>query len=454
MADKLLPPHNIDAEQAALGSMMLDKDALLVGLERLTHKDFYRPVHGAVFDTLKDMMTANIAIDIVTMRDWLTERNKLAEIGGMEYLMSLVNAVPTAANIEHYLQIVATDAETRRVISTCTKLIGECYKPGMANAGDTFVMEALALRDKTRETATYHDFEDLVSDAWDDLSQPVDKKQGIPYAVDGVNKLLYGVEPGSELTLIAGRPSSGKTLILNQIAVNAAKAGKIAIYYSLETTGQRLVKRMIMSEAGVDPHKYRNVAGDTSTEMWDKVANATATIHNLKDKIVICDNINSLNQLIPAARRAILQYNAGVVLVDYLQIVNVDTRENRNAEVQAITNALKGLSQSTGVPVVAATQLNRPPQGTNHKPGLRDLREGGNQEAAADKVLIVHRVNDDDTMPRPIEFIIAKHKDGPIGTVPAWFTPGRFTQAEINHSEPAPPRNTRQPQSYTQWWTG
>lgn len=438
---------------------MLEREALLAGREILQAEDFYRPAHQAIYAALAALSEGTEPVDLITLQDELRRREKLSDCGGTEYLMALVNSVPTAANIEHYARIVARCAEARKVIAACTSVVAACYDPEIENAGDLLVTTALGLH--RRQDVALRPIADVVHDAWADLEREGkgDKREGIPFGVPALVRLCYGVEPGeAEFDLIAGRPSSGKTILLNEIAVNAAERGIPVIYFSQETSAKKLVRRMIFSRCGVDPYRFRHrqwASEEEGSAAWDAIAHATAEIHALESRILICDRTLPISRLIAAARRAILRNGNGpsVVLVDYLQIVGVDTSkarwyENRNVEVQEICRQLKSLSQECGIPVVAATQINRPPKGTrDYVPTMADLREGGNQEAEADKIIIVHnptvegKESDyadpaDKSQPRPVTFRVAKHKDGPTGDVGGWFTPGRFHPRDEYHPEP------------------
>lgn len=285
MTTERVPPNSIDAEQSVLGSMMLEQDALLAGLELLTPADFYRPVHQDVFEALSAMAHTKVEVDIITLQEELRKRGKLEDCGGTEYLMALVNTVPTAAGIERYSRIVATKAEARRVIAACTEIIGLCYDPETEGASDIFVSRALAT--STRKETEFRGIADVANDAWAEISKEGqgNPRQGIPYGVKDLSRITYGVEVGeSEFTLIAGRPSSGKTLLLNEIAVNAAEREEAVIYFSQETSAKKLVRRMVFSKAGVDPHQFRQqrwASDDERSEAWDRVAKATRSEERL-----------------------------------------------------------------------------------------------------------------------------------------------------------------------------
>ena len=442
-----IPPHNLEAEQSTLGSMMLKREALLTGIEMLTAEDFYRPAHENIFNALKSLAEANTEADPITLSAELRKMDKLQDCGGGEYLMALVESVPTPRGIARYAKIVADKAESRRVIADCAEVMATCYEPDTTNAADLFVTKALGTT--TRKTSEFHGIAEVSSLVADDLikEDAGDKREGIPFGVPALMRLCYGIEPESEFTLIGGRPSAGKTLVLNQIAVNAAKADQTVIYFSQETNVKRLVRRMAFSEAKVDAHIFRHKAWQSEQaehHAREAVFAALGVLHELEPRIVLCDKSLPLSQLIPAARRAILRHKAAVVLVDYLQIVGVDTkrRENRNTEVQEICRALKALAQDNCIPVVAATQLSRPMKGQNPRPTLADLREGGNQEAEADKIVALHYPDgaidevvyeDGKAKPQRVEFCLLKNKDGPKGVVGAWFEPGRFVPQDTHY---------------------
>jgi replicative DNA helicase len=438
-----IPPNNLDAEQAALGSMMLKPEALQAGLEILQPTDFYREAHDNIFRALAELARRKEPVDPITLKDELKRREKLEESGGMEYLLAVVDSVPTAANVEHYARIVAQCAESRRVIAACTELLGTCYDPQTENAADLFVAKALATAD--RRVVEFFPISEIVNTVAEQIEREHtgDRREGIAYGVPALTRITYGVEHwDSEFTLIAGRPSNGKTVILNEIAVNAAEAGVTVAYYSQETSKTKLVRRMVFSKARVEPSQFRRQeypTDEAASAAWTKVVNSQGELFNLGSRIIVCDRRLPLAQLVPSARRVVLRHKVGLILVDYLQIVKPDYQraDNQNTAIARVAEELKALAMDTGIPVVAASQLSRPPKGAAHyKATSADLRDSGGLEQEADKVVIIDNPPEGavEGQPRPTVFRVSKHRDGPTGEAKAWFVPGRFLPEEAHHA--------------------
>jgi len=425
--DTYVPPSNIEAEQATLGSMMLERDALLRAMEILQADEFYRPTHQEVFDTLVVLALRDEPADLITLQEELRKRGKLEDVGGTEYLMALVDSVPTAVNVEHYAGIVKRMSDRRTVIAAATEIIGIAQNDEHSDPVEAFIEKSLALRPSNRDkTVTMLE---ATNEAWERITNYQDgkPKMGISWGIDRLNKKTYGVMD-SDFVLIGGRPSEGKTVLLAQLAVNAAKSGIPVQFFSLEMTAPQIVERIIFAESRIDAGPVK--AGQRlSDEEWDRVAKASAVAYNLP---IDYPSGETLAAIVASVKRSALKKKAGLVFVDYLQLVRPGRRGNtRNEEIEQIAAGLKELARSIKSPVVAATQLNRSNKRENREPSLQDLRDGGNQEGAADKVILIHNPipteqSDDEVRSerRMAKLIVAKHRGGPVGSITVWFNPG------------------------------
>lgn len=438
-----LPPHNLEAEQATLGSMMIDKLAMFKGLEILRPEDFYRPTHQLVFGALGALAKNDSPVDVMTVTEELKRRKKLEDAGGTEYLFTLVETVPTAANLEHYARIVENKGTLRRLIAVGTEIMALGHDEETDTDQVVDRAQNLMIRLQKRDNGTLRAISDVVGEAWEWLNaqQNGERQVGIPWGIKALDQLTYGAEPTAELTLVGARPSNGKTCLLNMVALNAAKQDKRVLFFSLETSARALVTRMILQESGVDGHRFRFKqfgSEEAQDQAYERLATASGDIHNLEDRILIRDIRQPVSSLVATVKAQAIAKGVDLVLLDYLQIIPLGRRaENRNVEIQALTDELKALTQELKVPVIAATQLSRASEKrekSDRKPVLSDLREGGNQEAAADKVILIDNpppTGDNAPDQRTALLRVAKHKDGPTGDVACWFVSGSMRFAEM-----------------------
>lgn len=428
---EFVPPQNLEAEQAVLGSMMIDDKATYLCAEMLTRSDFYRPVHSEIFDVVYSLRMRGEPVDMIMVTNELKKRDKLDECGGVEYLIALHESVPTAANAEHYSLIVKDKSERRAFIAAAQDMILLANKEDEEGIAEKCLQ--LALRATTSRNSEWCDMNTIISDAYHDIAEIGKRKGTIMFGIEPVDKMTYGIERG-DLVIIGARPSAGKTALANEIVLNACADNIRVADFSLETTALRLVQRMMYRTACVDSVKLRHgeYTDDEMDYAWSKLANAAARLHDFSDLLLLSDKPMSMPEIHNKVRRAVAQYAntdapLGLVVVDYLQIINGSGRraENRNVEIQNLTEACKHITQEFGVPVVALAQLKR--SSTGELPTYDDLREGGNQEAAATKVLLLHNPPPslDSHMPhdapRPCVIRVAKHKDGPTGDIPCLF---------------------------------
>lgn len=426
-----VPPQNIEAEEAVLGSMMIDVHATHLCAEILRQTDFYRPVHSEIFDILCKLRMTSVPVDMISVTEELKKRDKLEECGGADYIITLHEAVPTAANAEHYARIVLDKSERRSIITNARAAIDFANNEENEHPGEHFIQ--LALTATTQRNAEWCDVGAAISEAFLDLNETGKRKGTVYYGIEPVDRLTYGIERG-DLVMIGARPSAGKTALANEIVLNALGDGVRVADFSLETTALRLIQRMLLRTACVDSVKLRRgeYTEQEVEDAWSKLATASAMFHDWRDLFLLTDKPMSMPDITAKVRRAQAQYAntsapLGLVVVDYLQIINGSGKraENRNVEIQNITEALKAITQEWGIPVVTLSQLKR--STTGELPTFDDLREGGNQEAACTKVLLLHnpQPSPDSGLrhdaPRPCVIRVAKHKDGPVGDVACLF---------------------------------
>jgi len=434
-----VPPQNIDAEQATLGSMMLDRLAIRVASDIVREGDFYRPTHGIIFDAMCAVDARDEPVDLITLKDELITRGRLEEIGGVEYLMALISQVPSASRVEHYAKIVEEKSLLRRIISCGAQVTGLGYAETDRDEAIARATQIILGLSETARLDGFRHVRDIVTGVWEAVREAKTTGSdiaGLRTGVPGLDRITWGLPAG--LTLIAGRPSTGKTSLLLQIMTR--NPGPFA-FFSFETTGEALVRRIIAAGADVEVAQLRT--GNLSEDEFDRVLRAVNDVYQLD--IYISDRSCDIGRLIAMAKRAVLQYGVQAIIVDYLQLVRPGAssrRENREQEVASVTRGLKGLAQDLQIPVVAASQLKRPERGKeDQEPTLVELRESGEQEAAADVVVLIHNPKppgaEDDGSPRSAKLIVAKQRDGRTARCPcmwrgAWL---RFYEASDREEE-------------------
>lgn len=449
-----IPPHNIEAEMAVLGAMLLgDRNAVERATEMVQREDFYREAHGRIFDSMVALAEKDEPIDLVTLKDELGRRGLLEAVGGTAYLMQLGDFVPTAANVAHYARIVAEKAVLRRLIETSGEIAGMAY--GQTDEVDQLVDHAersIFNVARRRRAEGFSSLKPLLTETFEKIDT-LYHDRGVTTGVDtGFNDLNYmtsGFQPG-DLIIVAARPSMGKTSLTLTIGQNAALKGSTVAVFSLEMSKESLVQRMICSEARVDAHRLRT--GYLHEEDWSRLAQS---VNRLWECQLYIDDATDVSSLEMRARCRRLRAEAGgldMIIVDYLQLMRGSSRnsENRNQEITEIARGLKSLARELEVPVIALSQLSRSVERREDKrPMLSDLRESGSIEAEADLVMFIYRpsyyarkeaVSADGEEraaaeeqesggggPPPegeeAEIIIAKQRNGPTGTVKLAFLP-------------------------------
>ena len=419
-----IPPHDLEAEQAVLGSMLTDKDAVISAIETLKVDSFYRDDNKVIYDAILNLYNRLEPIDIITVKDELTSLGKFEQVGGLEYLASLPDKVPTTANVDKYINIVEEKAALRNLIKTANEIIELGYDPteevdNIMESAEKKIFNIM--QDKNQKG--YTPIKDVLVESFTQLEELYNRKQHITGVPTGFVELDYktaGLHP-SDLILIAARPAMGKSAFALNIATNAAvKAKTPVVIFSLEMSKEQMVNRILCSEAMVDSNKVRT--GKVDEEDWVKLA---STIGPLSEAEIYIDDTPGISvmEIRAKCRKLKLEKNIGLVVVDYLQLVQGSNKRvgSREQEISEISRSLKILAKEIGVPVIALSQLSRAvEQRPDHRPMLSDLRESGAIEQDADIVMFLYRddyYNQESEKKDIAEVTIAKHRSGSTGTV-------------------------------------
>jgi len=418
-----LPPQNLDAEMAVLGSMLLEDEAFVKAADLLEDASFYKDAHRKIFAALLHLYRANVSVDLVTLTDELKKRNLLDEIGGASYLAMLTSVVPTAANVEHYARIVREKAILRHLIRATTHIAGECYEEAtepdvLLDKAESLVFD-IASKKVKRDAAAMKDIIKSSIEMIDTLYQRKGLITGLPTGFAELDQQLAGLQP-ADLIIVAGRPAMGKSSFALGVAEHAAMSQKAPVaIFSLEMSKEHLVQRMLCSHARINAHNVRS--GMLSTSDWP---NLTKAAGKLSEAPIFIDDSPTISvlELRAKARRLKNQHSIQLLILDYLQLMEEPSRsENRQQEISVISRSLKALSRELEVPVIAVSQLSRAPERREtFRPRLSDLRESGSIEQDADVVLMLFRddyYNPTDENRGIAEVIIAKQRNGPTGSV-------------------------------------
>jgi len=430
-----LPPQNLEAEMAVLGSMLIDEEAVPVGVEMLKSDLFYKESHRLIFSAISQLFHRHKPVDLVTLTEELKGSGQLEAAGGAAYLSSLTAVVPTAANMTHYAKIIREKGMLRYLISASTRIVGECYEnqddvDQLIDRAEQILFE---LTNRSAETNAVPIKEMLQAsiEMIERLYQRKEMVTGIPTGIHDLDVMTAGFQP-ADLIILAGRPSMGKSALATCIAEHVGIVERVpTVIFSLEMSKEQLVHRMICSHARVDVHKART--GFLSQSDWPRLTN---TAGKLSEAPILIDDTPAISalELRAKARRLKSRHHIGLIIVDYLQMMRGGTRtENRQQEISEISQGLKGLAKELKVPVIALSQLSRATeQRDNRRPQLSDLRESGALEQDADVVLLLFReevYNPNDENRGRAELIIAKQRNGPVGNVPLAFLK-EFTRFE------------------------
>ena len=423
--DFRIPPQNIDAEQCVLGSILIEDGALLKVIEILNPDDFYKESHGIIYSTMVDLFEKNEPQDLITVHNELAKNGKLETAGGALYLAELTETVPVASNIDYYARIVRDKAVLRKLIQKSSDIATMCYE----EAGDIDdILEsaesAIFELSQSKIKQAFNPLKDVLKTSIKRVEELYEKKElitGIPSGFGDLDKLTAGFQP-SDLIIIAGRPSMGKTAFALNIAQYAAVERSVpSAIFSLEMSKEQLALRMLCSEAMVDAHKVRT--GFLGKEDWPRLINAAGS---LSQAPIFIDDTPALSvlEMRAKARRLKSDQDIGLIIVDYLQLMQGRAgTERREQEISEISRSLKAMAKELDVPVLALSQLNRKVEDRpNKRPQMSDLRESGAIEQDADVIMFIYRdevYNRSEENPKrgKAEIIIAKQRNGPTGTV-------------------------------------
>ena len=435
-------PQSIEAEQSVIGSMIIDKSAIAQVAEKLTEDDFYRDGHKIIYKAIFEMFKNDMAVDLVTLLEYLKSTDQLEKAGGVTYITEVSSSVPTTANLSSYIKIVEEKSILRRLIKASTAIIEDSYnKQGEVEGVLDLAEKKIFDIAEKRSTSDFESLSDVLERGFLEIERLFNNKgqiTGVPSGFTDLDAKTSGFQKG-DMVLIAARPSMGKTTFALNIAENAAlREGKSVVIFSLEMPKEQLAYKLLCSEANVDMLKLRT--GNLDDKDWENIARATGPLS--KAKIYIDDTAGvTVMEMRSKCRRLKMEYGIDLILIDYLQLMSGSSSENRQQEVSEISRSIKALAKEMECPVIALSQLSRAPeQRADHRPMLSDLRESGSIEQDADVVMFLYRDEyyNKETEEKGIgECIIAKQRNGPVGTVKmAWIgAHSKFADLELVHKE-------------------
>lgn len=425
---KRILPHSIEAEQSVIGSMIMDREAIVVASEIIIGEDFYNKQYGIIFETMVELNDEGRPVDLVTLQDRLKEKDVPPEVSSLEFVKDLITAVPTSANIKYYASIVSEKAVLRKLIRLNEEIANTCY---VGKESLEYILEDTEKRVfdlvQRRNTGDFVPIRQVVMNAMDKIERASKNKgavTGIPTGFIDLDYRTAGMQP-SDLVLIAARPSMGKTaFVLNIAQYVAFKQNQTVAIFSLEMSKEQLVNRLFSLESKVDSQHIRT--GQLNDMEWEKLIESAGVIG--KSNLIIDDTPGiSVAELRSKCRKYKLEHNLSMIIIDYLQLMSGSGRtDSRQQEISDISRSLKAIARELNVPVLALSQLSRAvEQRPDHRPMLSDLRESGAIEQDADVVMFIYRDDyyNHDTEKKDIaEIIIAKQRNGPIGTIElAWL---------------------------------
>ena len=421
---KRILPHSVEAEQSVIGSMLMGREAIMTASEILTSEDFYQHQYRIIFDAMVELFNEGKAVDIVTLQNRLKEKDVPPELSGMEFVRDLLNAVPTSANVKYYATIVSEKAMLRRLIRACEEIENTCYlnREPVEEILDSSEKNLFHLFQQ-RDSGDMVPIRQVVMDTLENIEKASKTKGNVTGLATGFTDLDYKTSgfQNSDLILVAARPSMGKTaFVLNIAEYMAFKQNKAVAIFSLEMSKQQLMNRLFAMESRVNSQSLRT--GNLKDEDWSKLIESAGMIGD--SRLIIDDTPGiTVRELRSKCRKYKLEHGLDIVMIDYLQLMSGGGKgsDSRQQEISEISRSLKALARELDVPVVALSQLSRAVESrTDHRPMLSDLRESGAIEQDADVVMFIYRddyYHKDSDMKGVAEIIIAKQRNGPIGTV-------------------------------------
>ena len=436
-------PQSLEAEQSVIGSMIIDKSAIAKSLEKLNDEDFYRDGHKVIFKAIREMFSQDMAVDLVTLLEYLKSTDNLDKAGGVTYISEISSSVITTANLEAYIKIVEDKSLLRKLIKSSTAIIEESYNK-QDKVDDVLDLAQKKIFDLAEKQGSndYEPLSTVLERGFIEIERLFNNKGSITGVGSGIRDLdakTSGFQKG-DMVLIAARPSMGKTTFSLNIAENAAlREGKSVVIFSLEMPKEQLAYKLLCSEANVDMLKLRT--GNLDDDDWERIARATGPLS--KAKIYIDDTAGlSVMEMRSKCRKIKMEHGIDMILIDYLQLMSGSAgSESRQQEVSEISRSITSLAKEMECPIIALSQLSRAPeQRADHRPMLSDLRESGSIEQDADVVMFLYRDEyyNKETEEKNIgECIIAKQRNGPVGTVKmAWIgSQSKFANLELVYKE-------------------
>lgn len=434
-----MPPHSPDAEMSVVGAMLIEPEAVALAVETVTAEDFYQENHRLVFDAMVSLFNQGKAVDVVMTSEELRSRSQLEVVGGIPYLMELASLVPTAAHVEHYARMVKESSLLRQIISVSTRLVTEAYHGESTPRDlldkaqkDLFSLAQGGKRDFVR-------LHQVLLDTFNRLEQLYANKGklvGLPTGFPDLDRMTAGLQ-NSDLIIVAARPSMGKTMLCLNLARHVALYDQVPVaIFSLEMSREQLALRLLSAEAELSGQRLRT--GELDDDMWATLSNALGRLGEAPIFIDDTPGVSAL-EVRAKARQLKAQFDIGLVIIDYMQLMAGRRAENRQQEISDISRSLKALARELDVPVVALSQLSRAVESrTDKRPMLSDLRESGAIEQDADIVAFLYREDyytKESQNPDVTELIVAKQRNGPTGTVNLLFKKdiGKFLSTTPMH---------------------
>ncbi len=426
MADKRIPPYNLEAEESVLGSILIDSEAIIRVGEILRPENFYDPSHQAIYQAMESLYEARSPIDAVTLTNQLKKQKQLKQAGGASRIAELSNSVSTAANVEHYAKLITETYAKRRIIQLSGELAEKAFDPSVEMVDLMDLAEQKVFNvSQSRSSKSFTPLKDTLVESFerlDELQRSGGDLRGVPTGFVDLDRTLAGMQK-SNLIILAARPGMGKTaLALNMAQYVAASTGKKVGFFSLEMSKEELVDRLLVSQADIDA--WRLKTGRLDQQDFLKLSDAMGV---LADAPIFIDDTPgmSIYEMRTKARRLAAEQNIDLIVMDYLQLAHGQTRDNRVQEVAEISQGLKNIARELKIPVLALSQLNRSVESRGEKsPQLSDLRESGSIEQDADVVMFLYR--EDDDIREAMKLKIAKHRNGALATIDLFFRGDRI----------------------------
>ncbi|APC42488.1 replicative DNA helicase [Clostridium estertheticum] len=435
-------PYNLEAEQSVIGSMLIDKTAISRVVEVLKGDDFYRDSHKVIFNAIYELYQKDTPIDMITLLEHLRSAEKLEASGGITYISEISNSIPSTANLSSYIKIVEDKSTLRKLIKSSTEIIENCYnKQDDVEAVMDLAEQKVFNISQKKNAGDFEPMNTVLERGFLEIERIFNNKgetTGISSGFPELDDKTAGFQKG-DMILIAARPSMGKTTFALNLAEYAAlRQGKSVAVFSLEMSKEQLSYKLLCSEANVDMSKLRH--GDLEDRDWENIAKASGPL--AAAKIFIDDTAGtSVMDMRSKCRKLKMEHGIDMIVIDYLQLMTGSNTESRQQEVSEISRSIKALAKEMQCPVIALSQLSRAPeQRTDHRPMLSDLRESGSIEQDADLVMFLYRdeyYNEETEDKNVAELIIAKQRNGPIGTVKlAWIGQfSKFARLDVIHRD-------------------